>query len=412
MALEGTIKDFGLPDIFQLIGLQRKTGLLALKNEKEQVTVTFENGMVVMADSSAKRLEDRLGNVLVKQGKLSKEKLDEALSTQKATLQRMGHILTTGNYITVKDLKDALQVQVSQIVFKVFRWRDGEYHFEPAESVDYDRENFNPMSADFILMEGIRMVDEWPIIEKKIPSMDIVLRAVVDPSMIEVSSSREEGVESVLSGLSGGSRSAASSFSKIRLTPEEERVYRKVDGTRTVQAIIDATGVGEFEVCRVLFDLLNRSIISTVGRGETRESMAGQIEAPPSAIPGYAVLALVGALSLAAVWTRLATPFAVAGQPPMLSPSYKGLLESVSRGKLQRLDRAVQAYHLWKGSIPRTLEDVVATGIVDRSYVKDPWGRPFHYNATERGYQLSAVDDLGKTDPATLVERNLPLERP
>ncbi|MFI5183166.1 MAG: DUF4388 domain-containing protein, partial [Vicinamibacteria bacterium] len=86
MALEGTIKDFGLPDIFQLIGLQRKTGLLTLKNDKEQVTVTFENGMVVMADSSAKRLEDRLGNVLVKQGKLGKERLDEALSTQKATL--------------------------------------------------------------------------------------------------------------------------------------------------------------------------------------------------------------------------------------------------------------------------------------------------------------------------------------
>ena len=42
------------------------------------------------------------------------------------------------------------------------------------------------MSADFILMEGIRMVDEWPIIEKKIPSMDIVFRPVVDPSMIEV----------------------------------------------------------------------------------------------------------------------------------------------------------------------------------------------------------------------------------
>jgi len=68
MALEGTIRDFGLPDIFQLIGLQRKTGLLTLTNEKddESVTVTFENGMVVMADSSARRLEDRLGNVLVK----------------------------------------------------------------------------------------------------------------------------------------------------------------------------------------------------------------------------------------------------------------------------------------------------------------------------------------------------------
>ena len=54
MALQGTIRDFGLPDIFQLIGLQRKTGILNLTNDKdkESVTVTFEGGMVVMADSS------------------------------------------------------------------------------------------------------------------------------------------------------------------------------------------------------------------------------------------------------------------------------------------------------------------------------------------------------------------------
>ena len=186
MALEGTIKDFGLPDIFQLIGLQRKTGLLTLTNEKESVTVAFENGMVVMADSSSKRLEDRLGSVLVKQGKLSKDRLEEALQVQKQTLQRLGHVLATNSYITTKDLKDALQVQVSHIVFKVFRWRDGNYNFAPTDNVDYDRENFNPMSADFILLEGIRMVDEWPIIEKKIPSMDIVFRSAVDPSLIEV----------------------------------------------------------------------------------------------------------------------------------------------------------------------------------------------------------------------------------
>src|SRR5215210_9429131 len=148
--------------------------------------------MVVAADSSTKRLEDRLGNVLVKQGKLSKERLEEALATQKQTLQRLGHVLTTQNYITQKDLKDAITVQVSQIVFKVFRWRDGEYHFAPSDTIDYDRENFAPMSADFILMEGIRMVDEWPIIEKKIPSMDIVFRTAVDPGTIEVAAAGAE----------------------------------------------------------------------------------------------------------------------------------------------------------------------------------------------------------------------------
>jgi len=191
MALEGTIKDFGLPDIFQLIGLQRKTGMLALNNGLESVTVAFENGMVVMADSSARRLEDRLGNVLVKQGKLTRERLDEALSVQKQTLQRLGHVLASTSAITGKDLRDALQIQISQIVFRVFRWRDGRYQFTPSDSVDYDRENFAPMSTDFILMEGIRMVDEWPIIEKKIPSFDIVFRPVVDPSLIEVAAASE-----------------------------------------------------------------------------------------------------------------------------------------------------------------------------------------------------------------------------
>src|SRR5215510_6665238 len=230
MALEGTIKDFGLPDIFQLIGLQRKTGILTLNNEKETVTVAFENGMVVSADADSKRLEDRLGNVLVKQGKLSKERLDDALQTQRQTLQRLGHILATNDFITGKDLKDALQVQVAQIVFKVFRWRDGHYSFAPAENVDYDRENFVPMSTDFILMEGIRMVDEWPIIEKKIPSFDMVFRPVVDPAQIEVGGSgpneSSPNVERTLT-----------STGKIRIGSDEERVFRRVDGVRTVQAI-------------------------------------------------------------------------------------------------------------------------------------------------------------------------------
>jgi predicted transcriptional regulator len=408
MALEGTIKDFGLPDIFQLIGLQRKTGLLTLKNEKETVTVTFENGMVVMADSSQKRLEDRLGSVLVKQGKLTREKLDEALATQKATLQRMGHILTTGNFITEQDLKDALQVQISQIVFKVFRWRDGEYHFAPTDSVDYDRENFNPMSADFILMEGIRMVDEWPIIEKKIPSMDIVLRPVVDPSMIEVGEAEGGGIDDVLT-----KRGAASSLSKIRLGADEERIYRKVDGTRTVQAIIDASGMGEFEVCRILFDLLNRNIISTAGRGDTPEAFASaRSEGPPSRLPGLVAMGVALALSLLSGAARWGTPFAVVGLPSLLSGSYALLLDAVSEARLGRLDRAVEAYGLATGGLPRTLEDLVKAGLVDRSYLKDPWERPYHYAQTEAGYLLSGLDAGGHKVPATTLERSLPPGRP
>jgi hypothetical protein len=407
MALEGTIKDFGLPDIFQLIGLQRKTGLLTLKHDQDQVTVFFENGMVVNADSASKRLEDRLGNVLVKQGKLSKDRLEEALATQKQTLQRLGHVLVTQSYITPKDLKDAITVQVSQIVFKVFRWRDGEYHFAPTESVDYDRENFSPMSADFILMEGIRMVDEWPIIEKKIPSMDIVFKPAVDPNSIEVGG----GAEEEALGGSERKRSAASSSNKIRLTPEEERIFRKVDGTQTVQSIIDSVGMSEFDTCRMLFDLLNRNLITTVGRGTTKQAEAVPDETVASATPGYLITLAAMVLAAAGIYATRTTPFAVTGQPPLLKSTEALLLQAISRTRLERLDRAVLASVYAQGDPPRTLEEVVNQALVDRSYLRDPWARPYHYALTANGYLLSGVDDAGKR-VGTAIERVLPPKQP
>ena len=409
MALEGTIKDFGLPDIFQLIGLQRKTGTLTLQSDKEEVTVTFENGMVVMADSSGKRLEDRLGHVLVKQGKLSAARLEEALQTQKATLQRLGHILVTSNAITAKDLRDALHIQVSQIVFKVFRWRDGEYLFAPSDSVDYDRENFAPMSADFILMEGIRMVDEWPIIEKKIPSMDLVFRPVVDHALIEVVEGESEA-PSFGGGLLDAKRPSASS--KIRLTRQEENIFRKVDGTRTVQGIIDATGLPEFETCRALFDLLNRNLISTAGRGAAKTSETGIEEAPVAGKPVWGAVAVVCVLALVGVLTRMRTPFAVTGLSPLLRSSQRLLLDDVSHTRLARLDRAVQAHLLIHGAPPRTLVEVARSGLVDAGYLEDAWARPFHYALTQDGYLLSGVDDSGRPDRTTRIERTVAPDRP
>jgi len=397
VALQGSIKDFGLPDIFQLIGLQRKTGVLTLTHGAETVTVTFENGMVVNADSSAKRIEDRLGNLLVKQGRLSEEKLEEVLQKQKATLQRLGHILTSGGYISQKDLQTALQVQVSQNVFKLFRWKEGDYNFEQADKVEYERASVQPMSADFILMEGIRMVDEWPIIEKRIPSLDIVFKPAVDARMIEAGGGDED--EAL-----GGSKGSASS--KIRLSNDEERVFRKVDGVRSVQGVIDATGMGDFDTCKALFDLLSRSIIAPTGRGAATQGGAVAREEKASPAVGYAIAGVALVLALAGAAFQLRTPFGVLGRPPLLQDTFNLYLEEASRARLDRLDRALEAFRLANGSLPATLDDVVAAGLVDRSFLKDPWARPYHYEIAGRGYALNAVDDAGKAIDGTLIQRS------
>src|SRR5512141_3035688 len=112
MALEGTLRDFSLADIFQLIGLQRKTGVLTLRGKDDTVTVTFLDGKVVAADSLNKRLENRLGSVLVKTSRLPPEQLHRALEIQRETLQRLGFILTHYNIISQESLRAALNLQI------------------------------------------------------------------------------------------------------------------------------------------------------------------------------------------------------------------------------------------------------------------------------------------------------------
>jgi len=133
VALQGTLRDFNLADIFQLIGLQKKTGVLTLKSGQEVVTVSFLDGNVVAADSLHRRLEDRLGTVLVKTKQIASAQLHEALKIQKQTLKRLGDVLVEQKYISQEALREALRIQVTQMIYRLFRWRDGEYHFSQEE---------------------------------------------------------------------------------------------------------------------------------------------------------------------------------------------------------------------------------------------------------------------------------------
>src|SRR5690349_15304176 len=233
MALEGTLRDFSLADIFQLIGLQRKTGVLTLRGKDDTVTVTFLDGKVVGADSLNRRLENRLGTVLMKTGLLSQDQLNRALDIQKETLQRLGFILTHYGIISQESLRDAIQLQMMQIVYRLFRWKDGDYHFSQETTIEYDRDNVVPITAESILMEGARMIDEWPIIEKRVRSYDMVFRKkLTDQEIVVVGA--EEADEVDFDGHGHTPKKKRGGADKIRISEEEKQTYDLVDGLTTV----------------------------------------------------------------------------------------------------------------------------------------------------------------------------------
>ncbi len=65
MALKGTLKDFGIAEILQLIGQQAKRGVLHLESRDEAIHITMADGNVVRAESAGRKAREKLGTLLV-----------------------------------------------------------------------------------------------------------------------------------------------------------------------------------------------------------------------------------------------------------------------------------------------------------------------------------------------------------
>jgi hypothetical protein len=396
MALQGTLKDFGLADILQLIGIQRKTGILSLDNGQERVSIKFEEGQVVGADSSSRNLEDLLGSVLVRTGRITESQLAEALRTQRQTLQRLGYILLKSGAITEDVLRDALRIQVAQMIYRLFRWKDGRYDFVPADRVDYDRDHFQPISAETILMEGARMVDEWPIIERRIRSPQIVFRKTAAGAAVErpVASLVEAHVDFGFAG------ERSESEEGIRLSPEEREVLRMVDGRATVQDLVDRSALGEFDVYRALHELLNRNLIE-----EAPLPAAAGARAAAKAWParGHLAAGATFAAALLALLTLEANPAA----PWTASRGAAGvdpLKQYAHRARLERIGQAVRVFYFDLALLPDRLETLARTGYLAPSDLVDPWGRPYHYETDSTGYRIAGLGPDGTPTPDLVLE--------
>jgi hypothetical protein len=391
VALEGTIRDFGLADILQLIGIQRKTGVLSLDNGQEAVTVKFLDGHVVGADTKERNLEDMLGSVLVRTGRVTDAQLRDVLRLQRETLQRLGYILVRQRFISEEDLVEALRIQVTQIVYRLFRWRDGKYQFSPTNHMDYDTEHFQPIAAETILMEGARMLDEWPIIERRVRSASMVFRKTSAGREVDVP------VESLLDtdidfGF-GDEAEGKARAERVGVSREERSVLHMVDGRSTVQDIVDASALGEFDVYHTLYELLDRSLIE---------------EAPVSAVaavtPGAAtrdrwlsgaLVAAVIALALVGLATLPQNPWTPARVLAESSAS-ETLRTYASRNRVGRLERAIETYYLDRGAMPERLEQLAEGGYVLPVNLADPWGRPYRYERDATGYTVSPQDGPGE----------------
>jgi hypothetical protein len=407
MALEGTLRDFSLADIFQLIGLQRKTGVLTLRGKDDTVTVTFLDGKVVGADSLNRRLENRLGTVLMKTGILNQDQLNRALEIQKETLQRLGFILTHYGIISQDSLRGAIQLQIMQIVYRLFRWKDGDYHFSQETTIEYDRDNVVPITAESILMEGARMIDEWPIIEKRIRSYDMMFRKkLTDQEIVVVGAEDADDIE--FDADSTRSRRKGGFGEKIRISQEEKAIYDMVDGTMTVGDIVEVSRLSEFDTMKALYELLTRDLIEEV-RGQREAAMfepatpVDETEVAETPVPLPLVLVLV-ILVLASLVTSFKNP--MNGLRPLtggLSPVGE-TRKAISMQRIEGIGQAIEKYNDTHGRLPQELRDL-APHYVSAALLRDPWGYEYRYLQRPERFLVIGFSSEGKPDTDLFLAR-------
>jgi len=249
MAIEGPLRELGIHDVFQLLDLNRKTGVLRLTSalRHNQGAVWFRQGAVVYAEIQSN--PHPLGNLLVRAGKISEADLEGArrLQDERGDGRRIGDVLVEMGAIHAAELDRQIKFQIEEVIFEMMNWQEGYFSFTEESVDDVPGDALTHIRIESLLMEGARRIDEWSRMERKVPHVGVV--PVLAP---------------------GGENEGGA----LDLLPSEWEVLALVDGERNLREIANALARSEFDVARTIFGMEAAGVVSLHDPGGGSETPA------------------------------------------------------------------------------------------------------------------------------------------
>ena len=237
MAIEGPLRELGIHDVFQLLDLSRKTGVLRVVSElrDNEGVVAFHAGRIAYA--SIRSNPYPFGEMLRKAGKITDGELAAAreLQTEHGDRRRIGEILIEMGAITMRDVEQSVRRQAEAVVFELMSWREGNFRFEEASATDFPDNPSVAVSTESVLMEAARRIDEWSRIADRVPSLAVV------PQFAEAGDDHA---------------------GQLDLLPGEWEVLTMIDGQRDLRRVAVELARSEFDVAKIVYGLLSTGVVS------------------------------------------------------------------------------------------------------------------------------------------------------
>jgi hypothetical protein len=230
--LEGSLDAFGLPDVFSLLASTGKSGGLMLRRGAQSDSslrgvVWFRDGRICGASSDRSR--ESLVRRVVGSGAVDDASLRQAVARAVSGGVGVARALVEAGAVETELMRQAATDQVTDAVFDLLRWPDGDFGFDQS-ALDVDDVGIS-LEHQQVLAEAQARAEAWAQLETLVPSPDSVLSVPVvlhhDPDV-----SRDEWALLAL-----------------------------VDGRRRVRDLVELTGCGEFAVTTTLAQLVQRGLL-------------------------------------------------------------------------------------------------------------------------------------------------------
>jgi curved DNA-binding protein CbpA len=239
--ISGLLKHYPLPDILIDLQISEKDGILEIKYGSISKRIYIKNGDMVFATSNKE--EDRMGEVLLRAGKISVDQHYQSFEAMKKTAKRQGTVLVELGYLKPEELIWAVKHQVEEIILSLFQWDNGEFVFIEGPLLSEEVITLK-LSAANLIYRGIKKINTLTHIKNAMPPMDVIFYYSTDPRNL---------------------------FQNINLDKTDKDVLALINGKRNIQEILTISPVDNFTTIKTLYALLNTRIIELKEKEFTEE---------------------------------------------------------------------------------------------------------------------------------------------
>ncbi len=227
MPIEGDLKSLNLSSVLQLISQQQLTGVLKIKKKYEIIDIGFIEGEVTGAFYEQGEKNERLETYLVRSGTIGKNVYEMIEEIHRETKRPIMNIILGDKYLTMEEIERIIKFKIQEVFDEIFMEEEGHFKFE-RDAVIYPKSKIKiRMNTERVVLESARRFDEWPRIKSAIPSGDIVYKRIKRPEL------------------------------KLKLADDEARVFSILDGHRSIDDLIEISGLGKFHTYSCLYHLLS-----------------------------------------------------------------------------------------------------------------------------------------------------------